>query len=117
MTTYTAQIEVASDLVNMGQHDEDGSDITGTVFYVTATRPNGQRFVHAHTFGPVTRNRQDAVLAEAQRLADRVVAAQAAGKWNGPNAHWTEVQPAYGSEAYAANWREYAEADAAADAA
>ncbi len=114
MPTY--QIEVFSSLYQDGT-DEDGEEITSEAFYLTATAADGRRWAHDHQFRS-NRGRQyhQDMIAQAEKLAAKVTAAQAAGTWTGPtNSHWFEVQPCYGSEAYGKNWRAYAAQDDLAD--
>jgi hypothetical protein len=98
MTTKYS-IESASYGVPAG-HDEDGDVVCKDVYRVEAYDPDGH--IYSHT----------AVLATAEaadRLGDRIRAAQAAGTWAGPvdNRNWVFVRIVYGSIAYAADWRRH----------
>lgn len=106
--TTNWEVEIASDVYDAGQHPEDGSPLEGLSFYLVATAPNGRRFVHDKRFNSPARGWLARTKVAVETLFARVQAAQAAGEWAGPvgNAHWAEVDPAYGSEAYASNWRE-----------
>lgn len=103
------ELDLRDDLFAL-RHPEDGSEFTASVFYVVATAPDGRRYAHEHRFGSahvvvtddymgIASYRQEA-LAKAERFFERVLAAQRAGLWTGPNAHWHESDPVYGSEAY-----------------
>lgn len=100
------EIEVSSDLFATC-HPEDGSPMDGEVFYVTATGPDGRRFAHNRRFVAEFSSQRQAAIVAVEQLAQKI---RAASTWKGPesNPHWIEIQPAYGSQAYAANWREYA---------
>ncbi len=109
------EIEVGFDDVKAG-HNEDGEEVIAPLFFISATYPSGRRFVLNHTWGPVANaNNVDTIQAEVVAFSKRIIKAQDAGIWKGPKFEWSEIQPAYGSEAYAANWREYAAADDKAD--
>jgi hypothetical protein len=108
------QIEVASELVELGR-DDDGEIIIGERFAVRVTAASGRRWEHEQdwTAGdffleideegePIYRRiaREDAEGA-AQRLADAVRAWTGAGRKLDAS-RWAEIQPAYGSRAYEA---------------
>lgn len=105
------EVGVASDLYDAGTN-EDGEMMEGLSFYLVAEAPNGRRFTHFERFLSPSRGWLQSTEGAVNRLLARVQAAQASGKWTTPegSVFWTEVAPAYGSEAYAANWVEY-EAD------
>lgn len=101
-------VEVASDVYDGGT-DKDGDTIEALAFYLQATDVDGRRFVHDKRFNSMGRCQLDAVKEQVCNLWCKVVDAQEAGTWAGPvgNLHWVEVDPAYGSAAYSANWEEY----------
>jgi hypothetical protein len=105
MNATNWEVEAASDVYDAGTN-EDGEMMEGLSFYLVATAPNGRRFVHSKRFNSPSRNRLEQAKSDIRYLLARVKVAQAMGNWAGPvgNAHWNEVDPAYGSEAYAANW-------------
>ena len=99
------------DLVQLGL-DDDGSPVVGRSFYVVAEDEAGHRWAHAHSFldhvkrydaeegvrywaRRYNNEAQDAVVA----LLARIEAAVAAGR-RLDAAHWVEIDPAYGSDAY-----------------
>lgn len=99
------EIEIGSDVYNAGL-TEDGEMMEGLSFFLIATAPNGRRFTHNERFNSPSRGYLETAKAAAEALLFRVNRAQEAGSWPGPvgRAIWTEVEPAYGSEAYASNW-------------
>lgn len=104
-------LDLRDDLFGLRHHPEDGSEFTASVFYVVATGPDGRRYAHEHRFESAHIVVEDdymgiasyrpKALAEAERLFEKVLAAQRMGFWTGPiNAHWHEIDPVYGSAAY-----------------
>jgi hypothetical protein len=100
------QFFVRSDLVVTG-YDAEFADATnprgalyGQALYVVAEAHDGRRWAHDHLF---VASRRDAlaVLARAERLCSRIQAAYDAGR-RLDQAHWREIDPAYGSDAYVA---------------
>ncbi len=102
--------DVSSSLVRLATDWEDGTDILGVSYYVTATARGGRRWVHERAFasrlydvvtdedGETFQVVRDAPgQAQAEALLARIEAAGAVDLV----AHWEEVDPAYGSEAYA----------------
>ena len=106
MNATNWEVEVASDVYDAGT-SEDGEMMEGLSFYLVATAPNGRRFVHNKRFNSPARGWLDRTKTAVAALLARVLAAQGADAWQGPvgNTAWTESDPAYGSEAYASNWR------------
>lgn len=107
--TYTA--EIFSDLYKAGYRC-DGQPLIGEQFYVVIENENGRRFAHDRVFNGYGAGYMDDEVgemhypyqheearAQAQALCDRVNAALEAGQ-RLDQAHWTEVQPAYGSKEY-----------------
>lgn len=103
--------DVSSSLVRLATDWEDGTDILGVSYYVRATAPGGRRWVHEAVFpsrlydvvrdddGETFQVVQDAPgKAQAEALLARI---EAAGGKVDLVGHWEEVDPAYGSEAYA----------------
>lgn len=68
-------------------------------FYVVATDPSGRRFAHFHSWTTEKMSKAEA-MASAMNFAYKVSRAQGKGEWFGPNEHWVEIQPEYGSPAY-----------------
>lgn len=95
---------------------EDGEADVWEAWTVVAEAEDGRRWVHERVFLGHELGVQGAAQAAA-RLSVRVEEARRAGKWAGPvgNAHWSEIQPCYGSPAYSANWKAYAAQDDLAD--
>jgi hypothetical protein len=102
---------VRDDLVDLGR-DEDGSVIVGRSFYVVAEDAAGRRYAHDRSFldhvqrydeedgGHFWGRRWDGdAEREAAALLARIEAHVAAGGALN-EAHWDEVDPAYGSAAY-----------------
>ncbi len=101
---------VRSDVVRIGT-DEDGSVREGLVFYVIARAENGRQWIHGKAFpnyvgaidpeeGPYQRRiSNDIPEGAATALCDRITKAVAEGA-KLDLAHWTETDPAYGSDAY-----------------
>jgi hypothetical protein len=81
----------------------------GLSFYLVAEAPNGRRFVHNSRFNSPSRGYLEGARTAVGTLLVRVLTAKVAGSWSGPvnNPAWTEVDPAYGSEAYEANWKTF----------
>lgn len=103
------ELDLRDDLFSL-RHPEDGSEFTASVFYVVATSSDGRRYAHAHRFPSahvvvdddymgISSYRAEAQ-AKAERFFERVLEAQRLGLWTGPNAHWHEIDPVYGSWAY-----------------
>ena len=107
-TTYTAY--VASDLFNAG-YSCDGHPFIADQYYVLIENAAGRRFRHVATFNGTEQviceetgdacfpDLREEASAKAERLADRVNAAFAAGKdvdWT----YWGEIDPAYGSDEF-----------------
>lgn len=61
-----------------------------TAYQVTVTAENGRRWIHDHSFD---------TFEDAEKLAARVDAALEAGR-KLRHKHWSEIDPAYGSEEY-----------------
>lgn len=104
-------IFVRDDLVKIGV-TEDGEDDIASRFYVVVETPDGRRFAHDRgfmdvepRFDPVEgRYLQRVQLASPEAQAEALRAKierhlKAGGKLD--DAHWNEVDPCYGSEAYA----------------
>ena len=103
-------LDLRDDLFGL-RHPEDGSEFAASVFYVVATGPDGRRYAHERRFESahvvitddymgIASYRSEA-LAKAERFYERVLSAQRAGLWEGPeNTHWHEIDPVYGSVAY-----------------
>ena len=106
---------VVSDLFE-GEFMEDAF-LMGEAFYVIAEAPDGRRWRHERTFSGEGAARRAFAGEQAERLRGTIEQAIDHGNWKGPkgNAHWTEIRPAYGSPAYAANWRAYAAQDELAE--
>jgi len=100
------EVEIASDVYDAGV-SEDGEMMEGLSFYLVATASNGRRFVHFMRFNSPSRGWLERTRTAVGTLFAKVLIAQEAGTWFGPvgRAAWEEVDPAYGSEAYCANWR------------
>ena len=108
MTTYKAM--VVSDLYNFGR-TEDGTPFIGEVYYVEIENEDGRRFRHDSSFsgvevmvdeyegGTYFGDRREQATAKAERLAARVNASFKAGRGVDFDL-WSEVDPAYGSDAY-----------------
>ena len=111
----TLRLILVSDLFD-GAWLEDCRAV-GEAFYVIAETPEGKRFRHNHTFAGEGRQARTKAELDGARFLDVIEAARLSGKWAGPLAtgHWREIQPCYGSEAYARDWRAYQAADALAD--
>ena len=101
------EVEIESNAYNAGP-SEDGEMMEGLCFYLIATAPNGRRFVHFKRFDSPSRGWLERTRAAVGTLFAKVLIAQEAGTWFGPigRAAWEEIEPAYGSEAYANNWVE-----------
>jgi hypothetical protein len=83
---------VSSSLYHAG-YTEDGEENIGEIFSVCIENEVGRRFCHTTGFS------NDEALAKAERLADRMNKALAAG--TAPDfTFWREIDPAYGSEEY-----------------
>lgn len=80
-----------------GSHWETGEPTEELIYFLVAEDAEGNRFKHGHTFDRVE---------DAERLVARVCATS---DWVGPEVsrYWKADRPAYGSEAYARNWRRY----------
>jgi hypothetical protein len=107
---------VASDVVSLGRHGEDGEEQFAEVFYVGMTTRSGRRFNHSfrllnkelrkfeepeeqYTYEAWVRLDEDEIKGRLQRLCDRIEAHVAAGgKLN--QTYWDETYAMYGSEAY-----------------
>jgi hypothetical protein len=108
MANYTAY--VMSDLYNFGI-TEDGTPFIGEMYYVQIEDTDGRRFCHDSSFSGVEVSvcdysgetyfidRREQAIAKAERLATRVNAALKAGRGVDFDC-WSEVDPAYGSDAY-----------------
>ena len=72
------------------------------IYHVSVQNTHGDRWVHRHSFGRDGKG--------AERFAARLNRYLDAGGMLNLAAHWEETRPLYGSDAYAANWRQY-EAD------
>ena len=106
-------VDVSSTLSESNVYSEDGEMLLREVFEVVATSPTGRRFVHKVNFRCIGNGwGRTKANADATRLAVRV--GQAAQKGWQPDTSkglWAEIRPAYGSEAYSANWHQYAAED------
>jgi hypothetical protein len=111
----TLLLMVVSDLFE-GEFMEDAF-LMGEAFYVVAETLDGRRWRHEHTFSGEGLTARERAGERADLLLATIDRALASGRWAGPqgNAHWREIQPCYGSPAYAANWRAYAAQDELAD--
>jgi hypothetical protein len=99
-------VSVVSDLYQAGT-TEDGHPYIAEVYFVQVTFPDGRRLRHVMNWAgcrphydqesgyTVFEDVRPEATAKAQRLCDRVVTA---GRID--EAHWNEVDPAYGSEQY-----------------
>jgi hypothetical protein len=94
------EIFVRSDLVETGGYTEDGDREIKAAFYLVAEDDRGARVAHDFSVRAWRSDDPDAV-ARMDRLRARVAAHVAAGGSLDQD-HWTEVDPAYGSEAYQA---------------
>lgn len=97
----TWDISYRSDVYEDKVFNEDGEMwyVEHEAFYVVATAPNGRRFAHFHKWTTEQMpkfNAENAV----RIFMLKVEKAQSRGQWKGPNAHWIEIQPEYGSPAY-----------------
>jgi len=128
-------VELDANAFSLGRCWEDGEALIHLAYFVRVTdMKSGRRWVHEKTFkmthdchGPSACGEQGedyrcpakqefwsdkACENAALALASKVDAAHKAGKWAGPinNSHWTEIDAAYGSEAYQAQGVEAREA-------
>jgi hypothetical protein len=114
-TGYTAQ--TMSDLYGAGS-TYDGQPFIAESFYVVIENLAGRRFAHRVRFRSAERhyceetgepyfsNLREVASGKAERLAERVNAAIAAGKALN-DAYWYEIDPAYGSDEYQAQGVEF----------
>lgn len=104
-------VVVASDVIHIGKSWEDGEPIEALNYYVLVRAPNGRQWVHQESrnnrslhwdddHGIDYIERHDDAEPFCQRLADRVRAHLEAGGVPDFANYWTEIDPAYGSEAY-----------------
>lgn len=102
---------IRDDLIQLGRDPEDGEPVFARSLYVVAEASDGRRWAHNYSvldrkqvideeWGTVWVNRP---AGDAEREADAVLrqveAAYASGR-NPSRANWTEIDPAYGSDAY-----------------
>lgn len=99
-------VQVVSDLKKFGVQD-DGQDFIGEVIYVQVTFPNGDRYVHNHSWdGAAVEYCEEAgcnffpdirpaAYEAAERLAARVRVAESINL-----SYWVQDRPVYGSRAY-----------------
>lgn len=102
---------VRDDLVKVGV-SEDGEDELGLVYYVIARGPDGRQWAHNRSFlnkqkrydpeDGVYFYRDDEGKASRQvaHLLSQITEAVAHGGQPNFAAHWNEIDPAYGSDAY-----------------
>ncbi|AXQ69030.1 hypothetical protein HOU02_gp179 [Caulobacter phage CcrBL9] len=106
-------VGLRDDLVQVGTHWEDGEPEFARVITVYLQAPDGSRIIHDYRFttrGPQTQDGDgmpcwpqldiEAVVTEAQAFRDKVEAHLKAGG-RIKREHWREIDPAYGSRAYA----------------
>ena len=104
-TLDNLQFFVRSDLVIVG-YDAEFADISnprgalyGEAFYVVIEDCDGRRWAHDHRFVTKGLHLDRATAERAERLRARIEAS-----YNGgaplDGAHWVEIDPAYGSDAY-----------------
>jgi hypothetical protein len=107
MSSPVLALFIMSDLYTR-PHDEDGSPVEFEALTVVVENERGGRFAHSHTFRGGELGREKA-RAEAIRLMARVQVAMAEGRFRPPefNPHWNPIQPCYGSQAYAGEWRKW----------
>jgi hypothetical protein len=87
-----------NDLIETGQWTEDGEREIAVAFYLVAEDHRGARVAHDFSVRAWRSDDQDAI-ARIEGLRARVEAHVAAGGALDQD-HWTEIDPAYGSEAY-----------------
>ena len=80
-------------------YSEDGEPVIGRAFSVIFTTDAGRRFIHAHTETSFWRGAEEAI-AKIEALKAKIERHYAAGGKLAPN-QWREIEPAYGSDAYA----------------
>ncbi len=87
-------------LVEVSHYNEEGEDCSyiGHRLFLVAEAADGSRFAHDYAV-TVHRNDLDAATARMDRLCAHVAVHLAAGG-DLDMAHWVEVDPAYGSQAY-----------------
>ena len=91
------QISVRDDLVQVG-FTEDGEPDLARLFYLVARDARGAQWAHDYS-RRAHRVTEDAAAAAMDTLCAKVAAHVARGGRLDP-AHWIEIDPAYGSEAY-----------------
>jgi hypothetical protein len=114
MNSRILTVFLMSDLYVKGT-TEDGEPVMHNAVSVVVENERGARWAHSHVFMGHERGAEGARI-EATRMLANVVKAMAEGRFRQPefNPHWNVIQPAYGSQAYAGEWRKYAaEADLA----
>lgn len=87
---------VRDDVYHDGR-DECGHPVERLAYYVVAETESGRRFAHNHTFT------DDGVWQRGERLSGQMLARIEEAYAEGvamDMAHWTEIDPAYGSLAY-----------------
>lgn len=96
--------------------NEDGEDLEHDAVSVVIENERGARWAHSHVFMGHEMGRETAH-AEAVRLLARVQAAMAEGIFRPVefNPHWNAIQPCYGSQAYAHEWRKWEATNELAD--
>lgn len=106
------EIVVRSDVIHIGRSWEDGEPIEGLYFYILARDAAGNQWVHPRglanselrwdkEYGIDYVERFEGVEQRQERLAQRIRDHLAAGGKLDFD-QWEEIDPAYGSEAYAA---------------
>lgn len=109
LNVTNCEVEATFDQYSAGRHPEDGTQVVGESYYVTVTAPNGRRWAHERRwnntaivrcddadFGAyVQRDWEGTGKAAAEALAEAVI-----DRARIDLAHWVEIDPAYGSDAY-----------------
>lgn len=80
-------------------YSEDGDPAIGRAFSVIFTTDTGRRFIHTHTETSFWRTAEDAI-SKIEALKAKIERHYEDGGKLNPN-HWREIDPAYGSDAYA----------------
>lgn len=96
------QLDIASDIVVLGHNSENADysnprgEFYGYACYIVVEAADGRRWAHDHTIKSLF---ESDALAELRPLQQRMQARLDAGGRLNPK-HWSEIQAAYGSEAY-----------------